>query len=202
MTTSQNQSTATALNLRLQACSADPDYQDDLRGLYLCRLALDALEQGNYGVAAILIDPQGEVIAQSENRVFSFVTRNKVDSNSGAVSYSSRAHAEMLLIDQLEEGFLPYAPEQLTMLVTLEPCPMCTARLLLSGIGSVRYIANDPEGGMLSHVHKLPAAWGNLAQLQNHYHAHVSAPIRQLAADIGAANLPALRAQLLQQIRS
>ncbi|WP_299195635.1 nucleoside deaminase [uncultured Amphritea sp.] len=201
MTTTLDQATAAALNLRLQACLADSDYQDDLHGLHVCRLALDALEQGNYGVAAILIDPQGEVIAQSENRVFSCVTHNKVDYARGSVSYSSRAHAEMLLIDQLEEGFLPYAPEQLTMLVTLEPCPMCTARLLLSGIGSVRYIANDPEGGMLRHVDKLPPAWTNLAQLQNHYHAHVSAPVRQLATDIGVANLTALRAQLVQQIR-
>ncbi|WP_428035875.1 nucleoside deaminase [Amphritea sp.] len=197
-----DQSTVAALNLRLQSCFADPDYLDDQRGLYACQLALDALEQGNYGVAAILIDPQGEVVAQAENGVFNCAANSRADGRGASVSYSSRAHAEMLLIDQLEEGYLNCLPEQMTMLVTLEPCPMCTARLLLSGIGSVRYIAADPDGGMLSHIGRLPPAWADLAQLQNHYHAHVSPPIRQLAADIGAANLATLRAQLLQQVRA
>lgn len=183
---------------RIDQLRPDPDYRDDSHGLHCCRLALDALEQGNYGVAAILTDPQGEVVAQSENRVFS---SGRNDRGQGERAYHSSAHAEMLLIDQLEEQQIPYPPEQLTMLVTLEPCPMCLARLLLSGIGSVRYIARDLEGGMLSHLDKLPPAWRNLSQLQNHYQAHVSEPVRQLAMDIGSTNLPALRAKLLKQIR-
>ncbi|MBR9866980.1 MAG: nucleoside deaminase [Oceanospirillales bacterium] len=187
---------------RMDLLRPDPDYLDDAHGLYCCRLALDALEQGNYGVGAILTDPQGEVVAQSENRVFSS-GHNDRDQSCRAYSraYNSSAHAEMLLIDQLEESQIPYPPEQLTMLVTLEPCPMCLGRLLLSGIGSVRYIARDPEGGMLNHMDKLPPAWRNLAQLQNHYQAHVSEPVRQLAMDIGSANLAALRHKLLKQIR-
>ncbi len=183
---------------RMDLLRPDPDYLDDSHGLYCCRLALDALEQGNYGVGAILTDPQGGVVAQSENRVFS---SGHNDRDQSCRAYNSSAHAEMLLIDQLEKSQIPYPPEQLTMLVTLEPCPMCLGRLLLSGIGSVRYIVRDPEGGMLSHIDKLPPAWRNLSQLQNHYQAHVSEPVRQLAMDIGAANLAALRHKLLKQIR-
>lgn len=172
---------------RLNRLQPDSGYRDDANGLYCCRLALDALEQGNYGVAAILIDADDEVVAQSENRVFSH-------------GYDSSAHAEMLLIDQLEQG-LDYLPAQLTMLVSLEPCPMCLARLILSGIGSVRYMVADPYGGMLNHAERFPPAWKNLAQLQNHYEANISTNVRNLAADIATANMSLLRKKLLSHIR-
>ncbi|MDO6562207.1 nucleoside deaminase [Amphritea sp. 1_MG-2023] len=185
----QHDAAIAALIDRLQRLQPDPGYRDDQQAIFCCRLALDALEQGSYGVAAILIDPQGRRVAQSENRVFS------------QAGYHSSAHAEMLLIDQLEAGLVPYQPEALTLLVTLEPCPMCLARLLLSGIGSVRYIAADHAGGMLTHADKLPPAWRNLMQLQQHYKAHVSPSVKQLAADIAATHLASLRHKLLLHIR-
>lgn len=181
-----------ALIERLSLLQPDSHYRDDSRGLYACRLALDALEQGNYGVAALLVDPQGNVVAQSENRVFS---------EDGHGRYHSHAHAEMLLVDQLEAGLVPYPAAKLTLLVTLEPCPMCLTRLLLSGIGSVRYMADDPQGGMLTHADKLPPAWRNLMQLQNHYKAHLSEPVRRLAGDIASAHQDVLRRKLLTYIR-
>lgn len=180
-------SSTTELIQRLDLLHPDSSYRDDVNGLYCCRLALDALEQGNYGVAAILVDVDGEVVAQSENRVFSN-------------GYNSGAHAEMLLVDQLERG-LDYLPAQLTMLVSLEPCPMCLARLILSGIASVRYMVPDSFGGMLSHAERFPPAWKNLAQLQNHYEADVSSDVRVLAADIAKANMSLLRKKLLSHIR-
>ncbi|WP_417222093.1 nucleoside deaminase [Amphritea sp.] len=187
---------------RLNRLQPDPAYRDDLYGIDACRLALDALEQGNYGVAALLIDPQGQVVAQSENRVFSQAVASKDSANAAFADYHSSAHAEMLLIDQLEAGLVPHPAEQLTLLVTLEPCPMCLTRLLVSGIGSVRYIARDPDGGMLTQADKLPPAWRNLMQLQSHYKAHVSTAVRALASDIAATNLVTLRGKLFKHIRS
>ncbi|WP_432473243.1 deaminase [Amphritea sp. HPY] len=173
---------------RLDNIHPDPRMHDDANGLICCRLALDALEQGNYGVAAVLISPMGEVVAQAENRVFSH-------------GYNSAAHAEMLLLDLLEQETIGYAPAQLTMLVSLEPCPMCMTRLLLSGIGTVRYMTKDADGGMLTHLDKLPPAWRNLAQLQNHYPAHLSDSIRELAAELAGMNLVHLRHKLFIHIR-
>ena len=173
---------------RLDSIHPDPQMHDDANGLICCRLALDALEQGNYGVAAVLISPAGEIIAQAENRVFSN-------------GYNSAAHAEMLLLDLMEQEAMGYAPVQLTMLVSLEPCPMCMARLLLSGIGTVRYMAKDSDGGMLSHLNKLPPAWRNLAEQQNHYPAHLSDSIRELAAELAVMSLAHLRHKLFMHIR-
>lgn len=173
---------------RLDNIRPDPQMNDDEHGLICCRLALDALEQGNYGVAAVLVNPTGEVVAQAENRVFSN-------------GYNSAAHAEMLLLNQLEQETIDYAPAQLTMLVSLEPCPMCMARLLLSGIGTVRYMAKDADGGMLTHLDRLPPAWRNLAELQNHYPAHLSDSIRELAAELAGMSLAHLRHKLFMHIR-
>lgn len=170
----------------------DPEYLDDELALYCCRLALDALEQGSYGIAAVLTDPQGNVVAQAENQVFS---------GGQEAIYNSRGHAEMLLIDQLESGAIDCPPAQLTLLVSLEPCPMCLSRLLLSGIGSVRYIASDPDGGMLKHLHQLPPVWCDLAQLQNHYHAHVSPAVEKFAGSLATMNLAQLRHKLFMHIR-
>lgn len=197
----QNCTQINTLINRLNRLQPDPEYRDDGHGLEACRLALDALEQGNYGVAALLIDTQGRVVAQSENRVFSQTVPAQGHLNASFADYHSSAHAEMLLVDQLEAGLVPYPAEQLTLLVTLEPCPMCLARLLVSGIGSVRYIARDPDGGMLTQADKLPPAWRNLIQLQSHYKAHVSTVVGALAADIAATNLVTLRRKLLKHIR-
>ncbi|GGK59563.1 nucleoside deaminase [Amphritea balenae] len=174
---------------RLASTNPNPDYLDDENALKCCRLALDAYEQGNYGVAALLLNERREVVAQAENRVFS-------------QGYNSSAHAEMILIDQLEQGSLGHSPAQLTMLVSLEPCPMCLSRLLLSGIGSVRFIANDSDGGMISRLNSYPPAWRNLVQLQNHYRAHVSEPVLKIAEDLAAMNLANLRHKLFMHIGS
>lgn len=176
----------------LKHLQPDSGYRDDRLALHCCRLALDALEQGSYGVAALLLDPEGNIVAQAENQVFS--------GEQGA-TYNSRGHAEMLLIDQLESGQLDWSPQQLTLLVSLEPCPMCTSRILLSGIGSVRYISADPDGGMVRHIDRLPPAWRDLAQLQNHYRAHVSPPVEKLARTLATINLPHLRHKLFMHIR-
>jgi len=173
---------------RLNRLEPDLSMRDELTGIHCCRLALDALEQGNYGVAAVLLDSEGEMVAQSENRVFS-------------QGYNSSAHAEMLLLDQLDQGAVKCSPQQLTMLVTLEPCPMCLSRLLLSGIASVRYMVPDPDGGMVKHIAHLPPAWRNLAQLQNHYAAHISGPLKALASDLAEMNLAHLRHKLFMHIR-
>ncbi|MEN8720670.1 MAG: nucleoside deaminase [Oceanococcaceae bacterium] len=129
-----------------------------------------ALAAGNYPVAAIIADDQGRVMAEAENTVFS-------------AGFDSAAHAEMRVLNTFER-LRPCSPRQAHLLVLLEPCPMCTTRLLYAGLASVIYVVPDPDGGMLRHIRRLPPAWRDLARLQDHRRADISHALQQACADI------------------
>lgn len=172
------------LAARVAQYRPDPNYRDDALGLRCCELALQAAQTGNYGVGALLVDPAGHIICEASNQVFS-------------PQFCSSAHAEMRLLDQFEASSTAHnPPDRLKLIVSLEPCAMCLSRIILSGIGVVKFLAEDNAGGMLTHRHHLPPAWRNLAETQDFYSAHVSPALRHLAAELAAVNLPALREQL------
>lgn len=114
-----------------------------------CEQALLAVEQGCYGVGAVLITPQQELLCSARNEVF----------KNG--HYHSGGHAEMRLIDQLEQRYPTLNRSSLTLYVSLQPCLMCYARILLAGITHVRYLAPDKPGGFSGQ--RLPTAWTDLA---------------------------------------
>jgi len=114
-----------------------------------CEQALLAVEQGCYGVGAVLVNQQQELLCSTRNQVFS-------DGH-----YNSAAHAEMLLLDQLEAEHPEQDRSALTLYVSLQPCLMCYGRILLAGITRVRYLAQDKPGGF--NGKHLPAAWAELA---------------------------------------
>lgn len=154
-----------------------------------CELALNALETGNYGVGAVLLDAAGELLVEAENSVFS-------------PGFSSSAHAEMKLLDQFETQFPNYPDRsELTLYVSLEPCPMCCVRILAAGIGRVIYLAGDKNGGMMSRCSKLPDAWVNLSRLVEIKEFQGERELKTLAADLAAAQLPSLRRKLMAIIR-
>jgi tRNA(Arg) A34 adenosine deaminase TadA len=100
-------------------------------------IALDearaAAARGEVPVGAVLVTPQGEVLAQAGNR-----TRERHDPT---------AHAEMLVI---REGCRIMASERLTgcdLYVTLEPCPMCAQAISAARIARLYYGAADPKSG-------------------------------------------------------
>lgn len=105
-----------------------------------------AVEQGCYGVGAVLVNDAQELLCSARNQVF-------------ASHYHSGVHAEMLLLDQLETEY----PQQDTLIlyVSLQPCLMCFGRILLAGITRVRYLVLDKPGGFSGQ--RLPAAWAELA---------------------------------------
>ena len=124
--------------------------KDDTWARLCCEQGLLALEKGNYAVAGVIVNSAGELLYSSENQVFS-------------EGFHSHAHAEMLLIDQLEQDPQVHDRDELTLFVSLEPCLMCYGRILLSGITRVRYLAKDKAGGFADHLHLLPPAWRDLA---------------------------------------
>ena len=92
-----------------------------------------ARDRGEVPVGAVLIDPDGAVLARAGNR-----TRENADPT---------AHAEMLVI---REAARKLGSERLTgcdLYVTLEPCPMCAAAISAARIARLYYGASDPKSG-------------------------------------------------------
>lgn len=116
-----------------------------------CEQGLLAIEDGCYGIGAVLVNVSDELLCSAKNQVF----RN---------GFHSHAHAEMLLLDQLEQDYPLQNRESLTLFVSLEPCLMCYGRILYSGVKRVRYLARDRVGGFTDHARFLPPVWRDLAK--------------------------------------
>jgi tRNA(Arg) A34 adenosine deaminase TadA len=105
------------------------------------QLALDqarlAASRGEVPVGAVLTDADGNVLAQAGN-----ATEARADPT---------AHAEMLVLRQAAalrgEKFLA----DCTLVVTLEPCPLCAAAISLYRIRRLVFGAYDPKGGGVEH---------------------------------------------------
>ncbi len=100
-------------------------------------LALDqakkAAARGEVPVGAVIVSPQGEVIAQAGNRVME--------------DRDPSAHAEVLAIRQ---ACAALGSERLTgcaLYVTLEPCSMCASLISQARIARLYYGASDPKSG-------------------------------------------------------
>ena len=100
-------------------------------------IALDearaAAARGEIPVGAVVIDANGQVVAQAGNR-----TRELSDPS---------AHAEILVI---REACLRLGQERLAdhdLYVTLEPCPMCAGLIAVARLRRLYYGATDEKSG-------------------------------------------------------
>ncbi len=96
-----------------------------------------AAARGEVPVGAVLVDPQGKVVAAAGNR-----TRERSDPT---------AHAE---IEVIRQGCAKIGSERLVgydLYVTLEPCAMCAAAIAAARIGRLYYGASDPKSGGVAH---------------------------------------------------
>lgn len=92
-----------------------------------------AAARGEVPVGAVLVDPNGRVVARAGNR-----TRELNDPT---------AHAEILVI---REGCATVGSERLPdydLYITLEPCPMCATAISAARIRRIYYGAADPKSG-------------------------------------------------------
>lgn len=92
-----------------------------------------AAARGEVPVGAVLVGPDGQVVARAGNR-----TRELSDPT---------AHAEMLVI---RAGCAAAGSERLEghdLYVTLEPCPMCAAAISFARLRRLYYGAHDPKSG-------------------------------------------------------
>lgn len=149
-----------------------------------CAEALEAARCGNYGVGAVLVDPGRQIVQRGRNRSF-------------RPRFRSDLHAEMVLMNAFEDA-RPGLEDMrgYTMVVSIEPCPMCLSRLLIAGVEVVKFVAHDDWGGMVSQMDHLPPAWRKLAERTEVTHADAPDDLRQLAYDLFDLNLDRLRRRL------
>jgi tRNA(adenine34) deaminase len=181
--------TLTELQTELANYKADENCPDEHLAIRCCELACESLANGCYGVGAILVDENRSVLAEAGNRIF-------MD------GFHSGRHAEMVVMDMFEERYRNYGDRSgLTLMVSLEPCPMCLTRSLLAGIGRIVYLAADNDGGLVQRLEKMPPAWENLASLQKRERALSSELLKDLAAQLATCSLQGLRQRLMESIR-
>lgn len=95
--------------------------------------AAAAAARGEVPVGAVIVGPDGAVLAAAGNR-----TRELMDPT---------AHAEILAI---RAACAALGSERLTgcdLYVTLEPCPMCATAISFARIRRLYFGASDPKGG-------------------------------------------------------
>lgn len=159
-------------------------YRDDAYIWLVCILALEAGSTGSFGVGCLLINEVGDVILTGRNEVFTPYFR-------------SDRHAEMVVMNAFEDHYQEKPTMEGYILYTsLEPCPMCLARLIMSGIPRVLYAAPDSYGGMVRKMRQFPPAFLQFSQGHMFDRAHCSQELVQAASDILSINRNEMRSKL------
>ena len=96
-----------------------------------------AAAQGEVPVGAVVLAPDGTVLARAGNR-----TEADADAS---------AHAEMLALRAAARRLGTPRLVGCDLVATLEPCPMCAAALVHFRIRRVVFGAYDPKGGGVEH---------------------------------------------------
>ena len=105
------------------------------------KLAKQAGEAGEVPVGAIVVDAQGNAIAEGNNR------KEKTQ--------DPTAHAEIIALRSASQVKQNWHLHDCTLYVTLEPCPMCAGAIIQARIGLLVYGADDPKTGAIRTVMNL-----------------------------------------------
>ena len=104
------------------------------RALTQARLAA---QRGEVPIGAVIVGPDGEVLAEAGNR-----TEGDRDPT---------AHAELLAIRAAAARLGAPRLVDCDLYVTLEPCPMCAQAISFARVRRLYYGAPDPKGGGIEH---------------------------------------------------
>ena len=69
--------------------------------------------------------------------------------------HDATAHAEMLCLRRAASRMHSWRLNEVTLYVTLEPCPMCASAMVLSRLGRLVYAAKDPKKGADGSAYRL-----------------------------------------------
>lgn len=111
----------------------------------LMQIALEearlALDTGDVPVGAVIVDGSGSVVAKGRNE--------------REATKDPTAHAEIVAIRRAANQLQSWQLNELTLVVTLEPCAMCAGAILASRIPRVIFAAWDEKAGASGSVHDL-----------------------------------------------
>ena len=110
------------------------------------RAALEAAAHagraGEVPVGAVLLDRAGETVAVDHNR------REELT--------DPTAHAEMLVLSRRARELGDWRLDGHTLVVTLEPCPMCAGAAVWARLDRIVYGAADPKAGAAWSLYNIP----------------------------------------------
>jgi tRNA(adenine34) deaminase len=92
-------------------------------------------------VGALLIGQCNEILARDHNRCISL--------------NDPTAHAEILVIRQAANLLENYRLNGMTMVVTIEPCPMCMGAIINARLDTIVFGAFDPKVGAAGSIYNL-----------------------------------------------
>ena len=97
---------------------------------------------GEVPVSALLVSQSNEILARDHNRCISL--------------NDPTAHAEILVIRQAAQKLKNYRLNGVTIVVTIEPCPMCMGAIMNARLDTLVFGAFDPKCGAAGSVYNLP----------------------------------------------
>jgi tRNA(adenine34) deaminase len=100
-----------------------------------------AYRQGEVPIGAVIVDEGGKLLAKAHNLKESV--------------YDPTGHAEIKVIQQAAQQLNNWRLLNCTLIVTLEPCPMCLSAMVQARIKRVIFGAYDKKGGAISLGHNL-----------------------------------------------
>jgi tRNA(adenine34) deaminase len=90
-------------------------------------------DEGEVPVGAVIAGPDTDIIARSHNQPISL--------------NDPTAHAEILALRMAGEALKNYRLNDITLVVTIEPCLMCIGAAIHSRVSTLVFGAFDPKGG-------------------------------------------------------
>jgi tRNA(adenine34) deaminase len=105
--------------------------------------AVAAVAHDDVPVGAVVIGPDGEVLARRHNE--------------RELSKDPTAHAELLALRDAAATLGRWRLDGCTLVATLEPCPMCTGAALAARVATVAFGAADPKAGACGSLYNLGA---------------------------------------------
>ena len=105
-------------------------------------LAREAGDHGDVPVGAVVLGPDGELVASDRNR------REELR--------DPTAHAELLVLSSAARSIGDWRLNGHTLVVTLEPCPMCAGAAVWARVDRIVYGAADPKAGAAWSLYNIP----------------------------------------------